>query len=89
MTVADFQKTRGPWLKTILTSTEGTDLLNALNSLKPALPDSFPTEHSMTRGYAKIEGYELCLRHMVALTMIPKPSSQPEANYGVPDKKTE
>lgn len=87
MTVADFQKARGPELKTFLLSPLGADLLNALNSLKPALQDSFPSEHAMTRGYAKIEGYELCLRHIVALTMIPKPSSQPEADYGVPDRK--
>ena len=89
MTVADFQKTRGPELKKFLLSPAGVDFMNAINSLKPALQDSFPSEHAMTRAYAKIEGYELCMRHMVALTMVAKPASQPEANYGVPDKKTE
>lgn len=86
MSPAEFQATKGPELKAFLLSPLGTDLLNALNALKPAY--EFPIhEHLMTANRESIRGYEACLKNIIALTMIPKSTTQPEANYGVPDRK--
>lgn len=87
MTPSEFQINHGSELEKFLRTPLGKEFFNTINALVPVMPDSFPNEHSMLRSYAKIEGYQTCLRNMIALTMIPKTTVQPEANYGVPDKE--
>jgi hypothetical protein len=87
MTPTEFQQNHSGDLKAVLDTPMGKELFNVLAALRPQMPDSFPNEHSMLRAYAKIEGYEMCVRCIVSLTLSPKVQIQPEANYGVPDKQ--
>lgn len=87
MTPVEFQSNHSGELKAFFETNLGKEFISLLNGMRPTVSESFPNEASMIRNYAKIEGYELCLRSIVVLTMKPKAVSQPEANYGVPDKK--
>lgn len=85
MTVKEFQSQHGPWLKSILESPQGKEFLNLLSALRPAY--SFPVhEHLMMANRESIRGYEGCLLNIVTLTLPPTTPTQPDANYGVPDK---
>lgn len=88
MTPTEFQIAYSGKLKEVLDSQMGRDLLVMLQSLRPSLSESFPTEHAMLRAYAKIEGYDSTLRNIIGLSLAPKQTVQVEANYGVPDKIT-
>ena len=89
MTPHEFQINHSGELKKFFETPVGREFLTILNGLRPQLSGSFPTEHEMLRSYAKVEGFELCLRNIVGLIMLPKITPQPEANYGVPDRKPE
>lgn len=85
MTPQEFQLTHSTKLKEALGTSWGVEFFQILNGLRPAIAETFTNESSMIRNYAKSEGYELCLRNLLALTMLPPaPAAQPEANYGVP-----
>lgn len=86
MTVKQFQNEHSGKIKELLESPMGKEFLGSLHALRPALPESFPTEHAMTRAYAKCEGYDLCLRSIIGLAMPVKITTEPDANYGVPEK---
>lgn len=87
MTPAEFQSNHSGDLKKFFETNLGKEFISLLNGLRPAIGESFPNAETMIRSYAKVEGYELCLRNIVALTMPPKVVTQPEANYGVPETK--
>lgn len=83
----EFRSAYSGELKKFFESQMGRELIILLNGLRPQLPSSFSTEHSMTRAYANAEGYEICLRTMIALAMPARVASEPEINYGVADPK--
>lgn len=86
MTPVEFQTANAGKLKEFFDSSVGKEFLIMLQALKPAY--EFPVhEHLMLANREAIRGYETCLRNMVALALPPKNITQPEANYGVPDKK--
>lgn len=85
MTPVEFQTNHSGDLRAFLDTNLGKEFLALLNGLRPAY--EFPIhEHLMIANREAIRGYEMCLRNIVALTMPPKVVTQPEANYGVPDK---
>ena len=87
MTPVEFQAHNSGKLKEILDSQLGKDFLTILQALRPAY--EFPIhEHLMTANREAIRGYDICLRNIIALSLPPKAVTQPEANYGVEDKKT-
>ena len=88
MTAIEFQSAHSGELQQVLQSPMGKDLLVVLHSLRP--PYESPVhEHLFIANREKVVGYELCLRNVLGLANPPKIVSQPEANYGVPDKKQE
>lgn len=88
MTPVEFQQNHSGWLKELFGDPRGKEFIALLNGMRPSLPQSFPTEHAALRAYANIEGYEQCLRTMIALSQAPKaPAASVPANYGVPDKE--
>lgn len=88
MTAQEFQGLHSGDLKKWLETPAGQAFFNILNALRPNY--EFPVhEHLMMANREAIRGYEMCLRNIVALTMPPKTVTQPEANYGVPDRKPE
>lgn len=90
MTPQEFQLNHSGDLKNFIETPVGKQFISLLNGMRPPLSAAFPNEHSMIRTYANIEGYELCLRNIIALMMAPsKPKTGIPADYGVPDKKTE
>lgn len=87
MNSQEFQANHSGDLKAVLDSDMGKRLLTVLSSLRP--PHEFPPqEHLLIENRGAVRGYELCLRNMISLTMAPKNVTQPEANYGVPEKPT-
>lgn len=86
MTVAEFQAHRSGELKVFFDSPLGKEFLTVLNGLRPQW-ESPNEQHLLLANSQQIRGYETCLRNIVALMMPPKVVSQPEANYGVPDRK--
>lgn len=69
-----------------LKSNEGREFLNTLGSLNPAFPTS-ECPHLFAKGVGLREGFELCMRAIVSLSIAPKIQTEVEANYGVPDAK--
>lgn len=86
MTPTEYQAAHSGKLKEFLDSKPGKDFLMMLQALRPVMPESFPSEHGMIRTYARIEGYDGCLRNLIALALPPKQHSEIEANYGVTEK---
>jgi len=86
MTAVEFQSSHSGDLKLFLDSPAGKEFFTILNGLRPTY--EFPVhEHLMMANREAIRGYEMCLRNILGLTMPPKITTQPEANYGVPDRK--
>lgn len=87
MTAEEFQIKNSAWLKTVLTSNEGQMFLAVLHGIRPPYVDH-KEPHLYAGSRDKIQGYELCLRNIVALMSPPKPViNQPKANYQVEDPK--
>lgn len=85
MNPQEFQAAHSTNLKAMLETPWGKEFFQILSSVRPGIADTFPSESAMIRSYAKNEGYELCLRNILGLTIPPAPPvAQPEANYGVP-----
>lgn len=89
MTPAQFQIQFGPKLKEFIESDCGKHFFNQMTGLRPLHPDDNKTGDVLVRVYAKIEGYELCLRSMLTLANPPKIVVPPPQNYGIPDVKEE
>lgn len=85
MTKIEFQVNRSGELKKIFESQFGAELINVLGNRCPAY-DASEHEHLFINNRGKIEGYNLCIRELLSLSIAPQPTSQPEANYGIPDK---
>lgn len=86
MTATEFQINYGPELKKFFETPVGKEFITLLNGLRPGY--EFPVhDHLLIENRGMVRGYELCLRNIIGLTMPPKVTSQPEANYGVPDRK--
>lgn len=69
-----------------LNSPEGRGALNALGSLNPPFPTS-ECPHLFAKQVGQREGFELCMKLLVALATAPKIQTEVEANYGVPEAK--
>lgn len=82
-----FQKLHADKLKSVLESPFGRDLMAALGALRP--PYEFPQqEHLLIEGRGCMRGYEMCIRNLVSLATPAIESSDLEADYGVPEPKT-
>lgn len=81
-----FQEVHGEPLRAFLDSTPGKALFNVLAYLQPLYPTS-EVLHLFAKGIGQREGFEHCLRTIVMLSQPPKLNIEPEANYGIPDKK--
>lgn len=87
MNAQEFQTNYSSELKKFFDTPMGKEFLGVLNGLRPAY--EFPIhDHLLIENRGFVRGFEQCLRSIIALTMAPKVIAQPEANYGVPDKKT-
>lgn len=85
MTTKEYQENYSGELRKFYDTNCGKELLGQISGLRPPLKESFSTEHDMIRAYGKIEGYEMCLRNLIALSLPAKNNDQPVANYGVDD----
>lgn len=88
MTAIEFQGS--PYsaeLNEFLQKPAGKAFLGVLHSLRPAY-EATPHEHVFLENRGAVRGFEICIRSVVALASPPKVVAQPEANYGVPDRKT-
>lgn len=85
MKVGQFQQVNGEWLKSILNDPKGQALLAALSSMQPPFPTS-ESVHIFAKEAGKREGFEQCLKSLIALCNVRDVRKEPEANYGVPDK---
>lgn len=86
MTASKFQEVHGAWLASIISDPKGQALLNTLVNFQPAYPRS-DSPHLFGQGIGQREGFEICMKALVALSMSPKIQTEVEANYGVPDAK--
>lgn len=88
MTAVEFQGSpHSVELNKFLQSPAGKEFMLTLHGLRPAY-ESSQYEHVFIENRGAVRGFEICLRSMVALASPPKVVAQPEANYGVPDRKT-
>ena len=86
MNPTQFQLAHSGDLKLFFESPLGKNFLGALHSLRPSY--EFPVhEHLMMANREAIRGYELCLRNIVGLTLLPKPREDIQADYGVKEPK--
>lgn len=86
MTATEFRSSpySAEWNKFLQTQA-GKEFLGVLHGLRPGY-ESSPHEVVFIENRGAIRGYELCVLNAVALASPPKIITQPEANYGVPDK---
>lgn len=87
MTPKQFQDVHGPWLASILSDPKGQALLGVLASLQPPFPES-EIPHLFAKGLGKREGFESCIKTIVALSIPPKIQSEVEADYGIKTEET-
>lgn len=87
MNATQFQNKYAGELKAFFETSLGKNLLGTLNGLRPLHEVNPVPEHILLKTYAKIEGYELCLRNIVGLTMLPIEQKPIEADYGVKEPK--
>lgn len=86
MTLKDYQITHGETLRLFLETQAGRDLLPTLGALSPQY-EAFKEEHLFIDNRGSIKGYAIAIRNIMSLTFVPKISSEPEINYGVPENK--
>lgn len=85
MNQIDFRKTYNDQLKTFLDTPCGQHFLSVLGAMRP--PYEFSVQnHLLTENRGAMRGYELCLRHILGLSMPYTVQHEPEPNYGVTGK---
>lgn len=88
MTITQFQDKHGSEFNTFISSATGQAFLNIMAASQPVYKDEKePHLYADNRGCKR--GYEAAIRNIVALTVTQKQQQQPEADYGVPEKKAE
>lgn len=84
MTRQQFVDKHGEALKIFLNSECGIASLTFLNGMKPIYEFS-KEPHLFAENRGATRGYELCLRNLISLSLLPKSNEEIEADYGVPD----
>lgn len=89
MTTKQFQDSSfGAEWKAFLATPAGQALINVGASLQPPFPTS-EVPHLFAQAVGKREGFEQCIKNLVALSMAPKIQNEVEANYGIQEKPKE
>lgn len=86
MTQKQYQEVHGEALRLFLATAAGQALFNTVSSFNPIFSVN-ETPHLFAKELGKREGFELCLKSIISLSMHPKTQTEPEANYGIPDAK--
>lgn len=81
-----FQEVHGEALRLFIASAAGQALLTTVSAFNPSFSIN-ETLHLFAKDIGKREGFELCLKAIMSLSMHPRTQIEPEANYGIPDAK--